>query len=597
MQYYQCTKCGGRLIENPDGKTMTCEACDSVTSIPGAKDDLLIENYNRANELRKSGRFDEALDAYTKLIFEQECGAEVYWQILLCKYGIEYVQDPKSKKLIPTCHRAQYGSILEDPDYRKVLQCAGKNSYLYEKNAEEINGVLQEILAVAMQQEKYDVFISYKETDDTTKQKTMDSFRAREIYDLLIEKGLKVFFAPESLQPGSHFEPLIFSAIHSARVMIVIGSKLRYFEAAWVKNEWKRFLNLITIQNKKVLIPVYSDVNPKRDFPKEFQVLQAVNIGTPVGKFELVEQIDKLFHKNKTVTNLVTTEGNIPNLLKRAQIFLEDKDFDSARRYYSRILDMDAENAQAYWGFLLALERCRNNEDLIYKGKHISENLYFKKAMRFADPKGKRVYSDVEKQIENRINDVKKSVKEVFVNRLKIHQNNYVPLLNETKAVKRQEKELLKKCANDYDKINEKIEQVRKKTKEFDDQNKMLRWEIHALEIDLTKKANKSKRIKMEEDYQHLLEKFEKDIQEVASLDVKYTIQSGKGDYKLKDYKVILDKKLSDFAEKMQQNKEKRSQLLSDLKEEEKRYLEIEEQIEMGQYESAWAYLKENQVE
>ena len=35
--------------------------------------------------------------------------------------GIEYVDDPLTKKKIATCHRTQFKSILDDPDYETAL--------------------------------------------------------------------------------------------------------------------------------------------------------------------------------------------------------------------------------------------------------------------------------------------------------------------------------------------------------------------------------------------------------------------------------------------------------------------------------------------
>ena len=45
--------------------------------------------------------------------------------------------------------------------------------------------------------------------------------------------------------------------------MVVIGSKLEYFNAVWVKNEWSRYLSLIRNGEKKTLIPAYKDMDIK----------------------------------------------------------------------------------------------------------------------------------------------------------------------------------------------------------------------------------------------------------------------------------------------------------------------------------------------
>jgi hypothetical protein len=42
----------------------------------------------------------------------------------LCRYGIEYVEDPRTHERVPTCHRTQYEPILTDADYLAALENA-----------------------------------------------------------------------------------------------------------------------------------------------------------------------------------------------------------------------------------------------------------------------------------------------------------------------------------------------------------------------------------------------------------------------------------------------------------------------------------------
>ena len=66
--------------------------------------------FNRANILRMKSEFDKAEEIYEKIIQRDSTQAEAYWGLILCKYGIEYVDDPATYKKIPTCHRASYDS-------------------------------------------------------------------------------------------------------------------------------------------------------------------------------------------------------------------------------------------------------------------------------------------------------------------------------------------------------------------------------------------------------------------------------------------------------------------------------------------------------
>jgi lipopolysaccharide biosynthesis regulator YciM len=56
------------------------------------------ELYNRANQYRKNNLFDRAADVYNSMVKEFLNEAEAYWGLVLCRYGIEYVEDPKTKK-------------------------------------------------------------------------------------------------------------------------------------------------------------------------------------------------------------------------------------------------------------------------------------------------------------------------------------------------------------------------------------------------------------------------------------------------------------------------------------------------------------------
>ena len=130
-------------------------------------------------------------------------------------------------------------------------------------------------MSVAAQQDAFDIFLCYKEEDESG-QRTRDSVLAYDIYRELTHDGYRVFFSRVTLEDkaGIAFEPYIFSAISSARVMLVLGTKPEYFQAVWVKNEWSRFLARIQNGENKVLIPLYLDMRPS-DLPKELAYLQA----------------------------------------------------------------------------------------------------------------------------------------------------------------------------------------------------------------------------------------------------------------------------------------------------------------------------------
>jgi len=67
--------------------------------------------------------------------------------------------------------------------------------------------------------------------------RTPDSVLANDLYHELTQEGYKVFFSRITLEDklGYEYEPYIFAALNSAKVMVVLGTRSEYFESAWVK--------------------------------------------------------------------------------------------------------------------------------------------------------------------------------------------------------------------------------------------------------------------------------------------------------------------------------------------------------------------------
>lgn len=267
MAAFKCKMCGGDLIIEKGSTVAECEYCGSKQTLPKLDDDRRTIFYNRANHFRRNNEFDKAAGIYEQILNEDTTDAEAYWSLVLCQYGIEYVEDPATHKRVPTVNRAQFTSVFDDDNYKSALQYAdGYQRELYEKEAKTINDIQKGILAISQKEEPFDVFICYKETDANGR-RTMDSVLANDLYHQLTQEGFKVFFSRITLEDklGTAYEPYIFAALNSAKVMVVLGTKLEHFNAVWVKNEWSRYLALAKQSGgKKVLIPAYRDMDPLR---------------------------------------------------------------------------------------------------------------------------------------------------------------------------------------------------------------------------------------------------------------------------------------------------------------------------------------------
>ena len=407
MAVFKCKMCGGALEIEKGASVIECAFCGTTQTLPKLDDERRANLYDRANHFRRNNDYDKATAIYEQILNEDNTDAEAYWSILLCKYGVEYVEDPATKKRVPTINRTQFISILADEDYKSAIEYAdGYQKSVYEEQAKEIDKIQKGILAISQKEEPFDVFICYKETDDTGR-RTMDSVLAQELYFGLKKEGFKVFFSRITLEDklGVAYEPYIFAALNSAKAMVVLGTKSEYFNAVWVKNEWKRYLSLIKQGQSKTLIPAYKDMDPY-DLPEEFSHLQAQDMAKLGFMQDLIRGIKKIVGSQtpkqtvKETTVVVDAVKDVAPLIRRANLFLESRDFESADKYAEKVLDINPEYAEAYFVKLLVGFEAINATQLVEKAKkELSENSNYQMALRFADAKLKTQLIEYNKQI------------------------------------------------------------------------------------------------------------------------------------------------------------------------------------------------------
>ncbi len=297
---FKCKICGGNLDVEQTSKVITCEYCGTKQTLPSLENDKVTNLYDRANHYRRNNEYDKAEALYEMILNENSKDAEAYWSLILCKYGVEYVEDPKTHEYIPTCNRTQKTSLLADENYKQALKYASdEQKELYKAEANKINEIQKGILEISSKEEPYDVFICYKEADDNG-QRTEDSVIAQELYYQLQKEGIKAFFAKITLENkiGEQYEPYIYAALNSAKVMITIGTKKEYFEAPWVKNEWSRYLALIKEGQNKVIIPCFKNMDAY-DLPEEFAYLQAQDMNKIGFEQDLIYGIKKIINSKK----------------------------------------------------------------------------------------------------------------------------------------------------------------------------------------------------------------------------------------------------------------------------------------------------------
>lgn len=414
MSVFKCKMCGGALKIEENQTVATCEYCGTQQTLPKLDNVKKLALFSRANNLRLKSEFDKAAGIYESIITEFRDEAEAYWGLVLCKYGIEYVEDSDGNR-IPTCHRTLPMSIMDDDDFQQACEYADVAAKtVYRNEAKAIDKIQKKILKIAHNETPYDIFICYKETDDVTGARTEDSLIAQDIYTKLIKDGYRVFFARDTLREvaGVDYEPYIYAALSSAKIMLAIGTKHEYYDAVWVKNEWSRFISMMGDDSSKVLIPCFKNMDAY-DMPKEFKNMQALDMGEVTFFGDILDNIERVLGKiNVSETIVLNTDNtDVAPLLERGFLFLEDEKWQKGDDFFEMVLNKDPKNATAYLGKLLVDLEVSKPENLKDFHTPFDDNDNYQKIMRFASAELKKNIKEqndiiVRRNEENRKRDI-----------------------------------------------------------------------------------------------------------------------------------------------------------------------------------------------
>lgn len=395
MTVFQCRCCGAVLeIDNAAKTYCECSFCGVTQTVPILDFDEKTILWERADNLRRGGEYDRAMAVYDRLTELCPDDPDIYWSKTLCRYGVEYVEENGSHKRIPTLNRIQYESVIDDENYRKAVALAdsGKRR-VYIIWAKQLEDLRLTTLAVTLAEKPYDIFICYKETDANGR-RTEDSVIAAQLYKDLTAEGWRVFFSRVTLEDkaGTAFEPYIFAALNSAKIMLAVGTKPEHFNAVWTRNEWSRFLTLTADDPEKTLAVLYKGMLPAQ-LPEEFAHLRRFDISAPGFYDELIHGIRKTLEtsvsridtQEQTQTEQPAESADASALLRRARLFLEDGMFERADELCEQALNLDPENADGYLVKLLA-ECGLSSEDALggYFGD-LTRSGNYAKAIRFGD--------------------------------------------------------------------------------------------------------------------------------------------------------------------------------------------------------------------
>lgn len=278
-----CYTCGGTSFIKINSRTLKCEYCGNVIENNDSLSSEVITFLNQGDACRRKIDFENAEEYYSLAKEKDVTCAEAYFGLLMCEYGVTHVKDPVTEIMKPTLNRLSETPIKESLFYKKLFECLFDNESkkIYQKKCDELEEIRKKSLEISKSKKGYDIFISFKKTPFETGNGdyTKDYVEAKELYNKLNNdhrfKG-KVFFSEETLKDyaGEDYEPVIYNALKTSKLMFVFSSKKEYGNAGWVKNEWTRFLKMKTQDTSKVLIPII--LNTIEDLPEPLQKIQGI---------------------------------------------------------------------------------------------------------------------------------------------------------------------------------------------------------------------------------------------------------------------------------------------------------------------------------
>ncbi|MCR4585536.1 MAG: toll/interleukin-1 receptor domain-containing protein [Lachnospiraceae bacterium] len=418
MADFKCNSCGDELEFKTGDKIGICPSCGRKQPLPRDNSEeinRLLEEARRLRHVEKD--YDRARYKYEEVLNIAPDEPLANWGMVLCHYGIQYADDPITHRKVPTLNRMQVASILDNGYYKKACEMSEyEQRVLYEEDAKYIDGVQREFHAIASKEKPYDVFISYKDKVDGTDTKTEDFEIARQLYEGLFDKGLRVFFSDRTLKDKvGKFEPYIYAALESAPVMIVVGTKKEYFNAEWVRNEWTRYIDRIRNGEKKFIVPVFRDMDI-RDIPVE---LSAQNQAYDASKFmdisRLMDKVREICEERKKAAAPAAAApagaGSDRDVWKKNMFTaLENENWRDAAKFAEWILSVEPTYAEAYLAYILIDRRLTRRELLSKQTERFTGDNNYRLLKELASPALMAEMREYEDKIEKNIEQQRREV-------------------------------------------------------------------------------------------------------------------------------------------------------------------------------------------
>lgn len=457
----ECKICGGRL-ELENSYTARCQSCGTTSIISEDTRSEIKLLLNSANRDRIRCDFERAISSYEDLIELDPKNSEAHFGLFISHYGIEFVKDDDGS-YVPTCHRVSTESVYKNINYQKAIEYA--NDALkaeYKKYADNIENIRIGVLSRTNLAEDFDIFICYKQSHKLESGEivpTIDSKLASDIYVRLRENGYKVFLAEHSLagRVGEEFEPIIFNALSSCKMMILLASDKEFVNSVWLRNEWGRYIRMMRDGKKLTnsLVTVFMNGLNPYELPNQLQQLQGLDSTSFDFASNLLNHVNKIMNasvsksvlnkkefKEKPIKKNVKIENHVKiekvdwklagkihitaseeTSIKKAFDFLSLDDFKAAERLFNDTLALNPQNYDAKLGKLMIKVGAKTENEFIQKA---ADNLKIEKqGEKYVIPDYEEVLKSITNiEIANKYLDILFKITTNLFSKNELHKKN-----------------------------------------------------------------------------------------------------------------------------------------------------------------------------
>ncbi|MGN0779732.1 MAG: tetratricopeptide repeat protein [Aristaeellaceae bacterium] len=287
-----CEKCGTPLMltySTRAGWQHTCVKCGHTTEADtpehisreaGQAAQIGYSDYLNQHFTRAEQHYQAAWDCCPN-------AAEYLWALLLARYGIRYSPDPVCRgtelDYTPNYWKDDLPSepLGKTKAYQQLCDLAGGRDpqwrTYYQKQCDTLDSAFQQIRDLQRAGQDFDIFLCFKSEISKPPQYTPEHELLEMVYPILTGHHLRVFYSPSTMngQPVTyHYGGMIYHALRTARLLVVVASSPENAASPWVQSEWMRYRNWNTTQQERIITATIGSMRPAQ-FPQQLKMMQS----------------------------------------------------------------------------------------------------------------------------------------------------------------------------------------------------------------------------------------------------------------------------------------------------------------------------------